>query len=52
MYVIFSLSVLSYTYSNWTFDCIQEACNSTTTQRYLVSFQSVFVDYTKYVNVV
>ncbi|CAF4520016.1 unnamed protein product, partial [Rotaria magnacalcarata] len=36
----------SYTYSNWEFDCTTTTCNSTTTQRYAVSFQSAFVDVT------
>ncbi|CAM4761114.1 unnamed protein product [Rotaria magnacalcarata] len=36
----------NYTYSNWEFDCTTTTCNSTTTQRYAVSFQSAFVDVT------
>ncbi|CAF3969923.1 unnamed protein product [Adineta steineri] len=36
----------SYVYSNWQFDCTASTCDGTSTQKYLVSFQSAFVDYT------
>ncbi|CAF0790398.1 unnamed protein product [Rotaria sordida] len=36
----------NYTYSNWQFDCTTYTCASTSTQRYLVSLQSAFIDFT------
>ncbi|UJR35492.1 hypothetical protein I4U23_028246 [Adineta vaga] len=36
----------NYTYSDWQFDCTSGSCDSTSTQQYLISFQSNFVDYT------
>ncbi|CAF0760543.1 unnamed protein product [Rotaria sp. Silwood1] len=36
----------NYTYSNWHFDCTKDTCDSTSTQRYPVSFQSAFFDFT------
>ncbi|CAF1196266.1 unnamed protein product [Adineta ricciae] len=36
----------NYRYSNWQFDCMSANCDSTSTQQYIISFQSRFVDYT------
>ena len=39
--------ICSYTYSTWQFTCNAESCATASTQKYLVTFQSAFVDYTK-----
>ena len=43
-----SLFLSSYTFSDWKFDCAGATCDNTTTQRYPVTFESAFIDYTKY----
>lgn len=38
----------SHTFSNWRFDCRRSSCNDSITDRFPVTFQTAFVDYTKY----
>ena len=44
------LSFLSYTFSNWRFECLRTSCNDDSTDQFPVTFQASFVDYTKYLS--